>query len=53
MRQQAEHHATYEDLLRRYLAPLQRLAHAYARSPTERQDLFQEIALALWRLARS
>ena len=29
-------------------APLQRLAHAYARSPTEREDLFQEIALALW-----
>jgi RNA polymerase sigma-70 factor (ECF subfamily) len=48
MRQHAEHQAAYQELLRRYIAPLQRLASAYARSPTEREDLFQEIALALW-----
>jgi RNA polymerase sigma factor (sigma-70 family) len=44
----AEHHAAYEALLRRYLAPLRRLAHAYTRGTSERDDLFQEIALALW-----
>ena len=34
--------------MRQDLAPLRRLANAYARSPAEREDLFQEIALALW-----
>jgi RNA polymerase sigma-70 factor (ECF subfamily) len=43
----AEHHAAYEDLLRRYLAPLRRLAWSYARAQGE--DLFQEIAIALWK----
>jgi RNA polymerase sigma-70 factor (ECF subfamily) len=36
----------YEDLLRRYLAPLRRLAWAYVRDGGD--DLFQEIAMALW-----
>jgi len=35
-------------LLRQYLAPLRRLVHAYTRDAREREDLFQEIALALW-----
>ena len=48
MRQQAVHQAAYEELLRQFAAPLRRLAHAYARSANEREDLFQEIALALW-----
>jgi DNA-directed RNA polymerase specialized sigma24 family protein len=48
MRQPEALQATYQKLLRQYAAPLQRLAHAYARSPTEQEDLFQEIALALW-----
>jgi RNA polymerase sigma factor (sigma-70 family) len=48
MRQPAAHQAAYEELLRQYAAPLQRLARAYARSSTERDDLFQEIALAVW-----
>jgi RNA polymerase sigma-70 factor (ECF subfamily) len=38
----------YEELLGRYAVPLRRLAHAYARSAAERDDLFQDIALALW-----
>ena len=42
------HQAAYEALLRRYSAPLQRLARAYTRSSAERDDLFQDIALALW-----
>jgi RNA polymerase sigma-70 factor (ECF subfamily) len=44
----AEHYAAYEALLKRYLGPLQRLAYAYTREPSARDDLFQEIALALW-----
>lgn len=44
----AERHAAYEALLRRNLAPLRRLAYAYIREASEREDLFQEIALALW-----
>jgi len=38
----------YEALLRQYLAPLRRLVHAYTRDAREQDDLFQEIALALW-----
>ena len=44
----AEHKRAYEDLLRRYVTPLQRLAGAYEGEPAARDDLFQEIALALW-----
>jgi RNA polymerase sigma factor (sigma-70 family) len=38
----------YEGLLRRYAAPLRRLAWSYERDPIAREDLFQEIAMALW-----
>ncbi|MBL8227204.1 MAG: RNA polymerase sigma factor [Bryobacterales bacterium] len=38
----------YEDLLMRYAAPLRRLAWAYTRDGQHGDDLFQEIALALW-----
>jgi RNA polymerase sigma-70 factor (ECF subfamily) len=44
----AERTAAYDELLSRYRAPLRRLAHAYTRADHEREDLFQEIALALW-----
>jgi RNA polymerase sigma factor (sigma-70 family) len=40
--------AAYEDLLRRYVTPLRRLASSYERDPPACEDLFQEIALALW-----
>ena len=43
-----DHRAVYEDLLRRYVRPLQRLAWSYEHDPTAREDLFQEIAMALW-----
>ena len=43
-----EHRAACERLLRTYLAPLRRLCWAYAREPADREDLFQEVALALW-----
>jgi RNA polymerase sigma-70 factor (ECF subfamily) len=46
--QPPEQLAAYETLLRRYLAPLRRLAYAYTHDPGECQDLSQEIALALW-----
>jgi RNA polymerase sigma-70 factor (ECF subfamily) len=38
--------SAYEELLRRYLAGMRRLAWSYARDASE--DLFQEIAMALW-----
>jgi len=41
-----DHQKRYEALLRRYLQPLRRLAWSYARDGFE--DLFQEIAMALW-----
>jgi RNA polymerase sigma-70 factor (ECF subfamily) len=44
----ADHRAAYEDLLRRYVAPLRRLAWSYEHDPAGREDLFQEIAMALW-----
>lgn len=44
----ANHRAVYEDLLRRYVAPLRRLASSYVHDPAGRDDLFQEIAMALW-----
>jgi RNA polymerase sigma factor (sigma-70 family) len=43
---EADLRAAYEDLLKRYLAPLRRLAWSYSRDGFE--DLFQEIAMALW-----
>ena len=44
----ADQRAAYETLLKQYLGPLQRLAYGYTREPSARDDLFQEIALALW-----
>lgn len=44
----ADHRATYEALLRHYVAPLRRLACSYVHDPAGRDDLFQEIAMALW-----
>jgi RNA polymerase sigma-70 factor (ECF subfamily) len=44
----ADHRAAYEVLLRRYVAPLRRLAWSYEHDPAGREDLFQEIAMALW-----
>jgi RNA polymerase sigma factor (sigma-70 family) len=44
----ADHRAAYEDLLRCYVAPLRRLAWSYEHDPAGREDLFQEIAMALW-----
>jgi RNA polymerase sigma-70 factor (ECF subfamily) len=43
-----DHRAVYEDLLRRYVQPLRRLAWSYEHDPAGREDLFQEIAMALW-----
>ena len=41
--------ARYEELLRREGAALARVAAAYERDPARRDDLFQEICLAVWR----
>lgn len=43
-----DHRAAYESLLRRYVAPLRRLAASYVHDPAGREDLFQEIVMALW-----
>lgn len=44
----AEQKIAYQDLLRRYLPALRRVAWSYAREPHQAEDLLQEIALALW-----
>jgi RNA polymerase sigma factor (sigma-70 family) len=44
----ADRRSAYEDLLRRYLPALRRLARSYAHETAEQEDLLQEIALALW-----
>ena len=44
----ADQRTAYEDLLRRYLPALRRLARSYGRGPAELEDLLQEIALGLW-----
>jgi RNA polymerase sigma factor (sigma-70 family) len=44
----ADRRTNYEDLLRRYLPALRRLARSYAREAAEQEDLLQEIALGLW-----
>ncbi|MCW5979169.1 MAG: sigma-70 family RNA polymerase sigma factor [Bryobacteraceae bacterium] len=38
----------FSRLLEAYAGPLRRLCAAYMHDPSDRQDLFQEIALALW-----
>ena len=39
----------FEEVLRRYIPALQRLAWSYTRNAAESEDLFQEITMALWR----
>lgn len=41
--------ARFQQLLEQYRAPLARLVAAYEREPAERQDLLQDIWLALWK----
>jgi RNA polymerase sigma factor (sigma-70 family) len=43
------HQTCFERLLREHGASLARLSAVYERDPTEREDLLQEIGLALWR----
>jgi len=39
----------FADLMAAYAAPIRRLCAAYAESPADREDLFQDIFLAVWR----
>lgn len=39
----------YERVLREYGPALSRLVHAYARDVTDREDLLQDVAFALWK----
>lgn len=45
---EADRRDTFSRLIREYGAALKRLSAAYVRDPGSRDDLFQEIALALW-----
>lgn len=45
----AGHEARFLRLMRQFEAALWRLVQVYAARPADRDDLFQEIALALWR----
>jgi RNA polymerase sigma factor (sigma-70 family) len=44
----ADRRTTFEDLLRRYLPAIGRLVACYTRDAAEREDLVQDIAMALW-----
>ena len=48
MNPKLEFETQFEQLLDRYAPALRRLCSAYRRDPGDRQDLFQEIAVALW-----
>ena len=39
----------FADLMAAYAAPIRRLCATYAESPADREDLFQDIFLAVWR----
>lgn len=41
--------AQFEEVLRRYISALRRLAWSYTQNAGECDDLFQEITIALWR----
>lgn len=41
--------ALFDELLRRHGPALRRVAAAYERDPARREDLFQDVCLALWR----
>jgi RNA polymerase sigma-70 factor (ECF subfamily) len=41
--------ATFADVLREFGAPLWRLTAGYARTSADREDLYQDILLAVWR----
>ena len=42
-------HATFIQLIETYEGALRRLCTAYSSAPADREDLFQEICLAVWR----
>jgi RNA polymerase sigma-70 factor (ECF subfamily) len=44
----ADQRAAFESLLRRYLPALRRLSAAYTRDAAAREDLVQDVAMALW-----
>ncbi len=48
MDQQSPREARFEQLLDTYAPAIRRLCSAHRRVPADRQDLFQEIAVALW-----
>ena len=39
----------FADLMAEYAGPIRRLCAAYAESPADREDLFQDVFLAVWR----
>jgi RNA polymerase sigma factor (sigma-70 family) len=46
---ESDHAAQFIRLMGEYTAPLRRLCAAYADRPADREDLFQDILLAMWR----
>jgi RNA polymerase sigma-70 factor, ECF subfamily len=44
-----DHKGQFADLMAAYAAPIRRLCATYAESPADREDLFQDIFLAVWR----
>jgi RNA polymerase sigma factor (sigma-70 family) len=44
-----DYRAQFSDLMEAYAAPVRRLCSAYAAGSADREDLFQDIFLAIWR----
>lgn len=44
-----DHRATFGELIKTYAAPIRRLCAVYAATANDRDDLFQDIFLAVWR----
>ena len=49
MSRESDHKAQFSELMAVYAGPIRRLCAAYAFSPADREDLFQDIFLAVWR----
>ena len=49
MSREADYGAQFSELMETFAAPIRRLCGAYAFSAADREDLFQDIFLAVWR----
>ena len=49
MSPESDHQARFTNLMQAYTGPVRRLCSVYTSVPADREDLFQEIFLGVWR----